>query len=313
MADADYQRLGAACFCGEPVKLWSGRGRRPRYCGSHKEPPRTPPAKEQKQCPGCRGIFICATDWQVYCTRPCRVRATLGYKPRDEVRTYACVRCSKSFESAYLNPMYCGQKCKKAAFRARNPEAAKLCAYIAKHCTRCGKAEGHRRDWALCLKCRRSDKLAASREAGRAMAEAKHKAAARDAVCAGCGAVYCPLYGRNLGPKRLCSEACSSELRRKHARAAKMKRKAHERGAHAESVDPYKVFSRDGWRCKLCGVATPRHLRGTNEHNAPELDHVHPISRGGPHTYANTQCLCRSCNGFKSDRTMNEMHEALAA
>lgn len=325
MADADYQRLSAACFCGEPVKLWSGRGRRPRYCGSHKEPPRTPPAKEHKQCPACRGIFVSARDWQVYCTKTCRLRATKGIKPRDEVRSYACVRCSKSFESTYWAPMYCSKTCKKAASIERSPERKKayaaraaarkaptLCAYFAKACERCSRCEGRRQDWRLCSACVRSDQMAAAREAYTAMAEAKHKAAGRAVECDECGAAYCPLYGFKPGPTPLCSP-CSRTRKKRHKATHRAKRNAVERGADAEDVNPYKVFARDGWACKLCGIATPEHLRGTIEHNAPELDHVRPISKGGQHTYANTQCLCRSCNGFKSDRTMDELAEALAA
>lgn len=71
------------------------------------------------------------------------------------------------------------------------------------------------------------------------------------------------------------------------------------------------VFQRDGWRCRFCGIDTPESLRGTHEHNAPELDHIVPLARGGQHSYDNTQCLCRACNGFKSNRTMAELEKVL--
>ncbi len=325
MADADYQRLGAACHCGAPVKLWSGRGRRPRYCLKHKEPPPQPAPKETKECPACRGIFVSARYEQVYCSRTCAVRTRRWSKPRDEVRRFTCAHCGSAFESKHPSPLYCRKACKKLASMARNPErkiayAARakakrlemkppLCAYFAKWCARCGKADGQRRDWALCQSCRRADALAAGREAARAWNEAKHKAAARESACDECGAVYCRLYGCKSG---LCA-VCQPVKQRQNRRAAKIKRRAAERGAEAENVDPWRVFARDGWKCRLCGVDTPRHLRGSIEHNAPELDHVVPLSRGGPHTYANTQCLCRSCNGFKSDRTIDEVAAELAA
>lgn len=328
MAEADYQRLGAACYCGQPVKLWSGRGRRPKYCEGHTGPPR-PKAKEQKECPACRGIFVSARYEQTYCSRTCGSRTRRGNKPRDEVRSFICAHCSSAFESRHPSPMYCRKACKKLASMARDPErktayAARarakrvamapppLCAYFAKHCERCGKADGRRQEWALCRACSRADALSAGRAASLALNVAKHKAAGREVECDECGAVYCPLYGRN-GPKKLCSEACAQGRRRQQARTAKIRRYAAERGAEAENVNPWMVFERDGWSCRLCNVNTPKRLRGTYEHNAPELDHVVPLSRGGPHTYANTQCLCRSCNGFKSDRTMDEVERALAA
>lgn len=333
MADADYQRLSAACHCGEPVKLWSGRGRRPRYCLKHKEPPPQPAPKETKECPACRGIFVSETPWQVWCTRTCSARVRKGHKPREEVRSFTCAHCGLAFESSNAPaPMYCRKACKKAACMARDPErktayanrakanmAAKqlemsaLCAYFAKSCVRCGNADGQRQDWTLCRGCKRDDALRVARDAAKAWGEAKHKAAAREAACDECGAVFCPLYGVKPGVKRLCSDDCSRSRRRQQVRAAKLKRRAVERGADAEHVNPWRVFARDGWKCKMCGIDTPKRLRGTIEHNAPELDHVHPVSKGGAHTYANTQCLCRSCNQFKLDRTMEQMARLLAA
>lgn len=80
-------------------------------------------------------------------------------------------------------------------------------------------------------------------------------------------------------------------------RANRLKRKALERGAKiGKAFDPFLVFKRDGWRCQMCGVSTPQKLRGTTNPNAPELDHITPLSKGGKHTMDNTQCSCRCCN-----------------
>ena len=105
---------------------------------------------------------------------------------------------------------------------------------------------------------------------------------------------------------RLCSEACRALRARllnavsPSRKAAKVKRKAVLRGAMAaETVVPIKVFARDGWRCQLCGIYTPKRIRGANQPNSPELDHIVPLASGGAHSYANTQCLCRSCNSSK--------------
>lgn len=64
----------------------------------------------------------------------------------------------------------------------------------------------------------------------------------------------------------------------------------------AETFLPIDVFKRDRWRCQLCGKRTPKAEVGTNAMTAPTLDHIVPLSRGGPHTLANTQCACRRCN-----------------
>ncbi len=152
--------------------------------------------------------------------------------------------------------------------------------------------------------------LLAAREASRALNEAKHRAAGKTITCAGCGSNFCPLYGTKL--TGVCPE-CRPVLNREHARATKLKRHKRIKSGVRELVIRRKVFERDGWSCRLCGIATPRALMGAMAHNAPELDHIVPVSRGGNHTYANTQCLCRSCNGWKAARTMEEAVAALAA
>lgn len=41
---------------------------------------------------------------------------------------------------------------------------------------------------------------------------------------------------------------------------------------------------------------------GTYKVNAPELDHIIPIAKGGAHVWSNLQCACRECNAAKSDK-----------
>jgi 5-methylcytosine-specific restriction endonuclease McrA len=96
-----------------------------------------------------------------------------------------------------------------------------------------------------------------------------------------------------------CKVARAEESRKKWKRAGKAKRRAAARGSDAERFDPFEIFDRDGWRCHLCGVKTVKAKRGTHHPLAPELDHIIPISKGGPHTRANTACSCRRCNHAK--------------
>ena len=80
-----------------------------------------------------------------------------------------------------------------------------------------------------------------------------------------------------------------------------------------EAVDPIAVFERDKWTCQICRAKTPRARRGTNEPNAPELDHIIPLAKGGSHTWVNLQCACRRCNGAKGDRPMGQLLLAVIA
>jgi len=123
--------------------------------------------------------------------------------------------------------------------------------------------------------------------------------------CKVCKADYTP---DNTGgrPTVFCSDRCVIDDVRRVRRIAKLTKKARLKRVIVESVDPFKVFDRDRWRCQLCGVVTPKKLRGTINPNAPELDHIQPISKGGSHTYINTQCACRKCNIVKSNRPLGQ-------
>lgn len=127
------------------------------------------------------------------------------------------------------------------------------------------------------------------------------------AACDECGVEFLP--SADYRRRKFCAEGCA---RRHSKRIAKAKREARERTDQAESVNPFKVFSRDGWRCYICGVDTPRSLRGTNDPRAPELEHVVPLARGGSHTYENTACACRACNGAKGTRLPAEIERVAA-
>jgi len=79
------------------------------------------------------------------------------------------------------------------------------------------------------------------------------------------------------------------------------------RGVDADCIDPIAVFDSYDWKCAYCRCDTPRDKRGSSDDDAPELDHVAPIAKGGQHTYANTQLLCRACNAAKSDLVIQRL------
>jgi len=75
-----------------------------------------------------------------------------------------------------------------------------------------------------------------------------------------------------------------------HIRRARIKDNGY------EHINFIKVFDEAKWKCKMCGSRTPKTKMGTMEDNAPTLDHIIHISKGGSHTYNNVQLLCRHCN-----------------
>ncbi|RAO26486.1 hypothetical protein PSN13_06514 [Micromonospora saelicesensis] len=64
--------------------------------------------------------------------------------------------------------------------------------------------------------------------------------------------------------------------------------------------DRSEVFVRDQWVCQLCGLPTDV-TASPFDPASPTVDHVVPLSKGGEHTLANTQCSHLGCNSSKAD------------
>jgi 5-methylcytosine-specific restriction endonuclease McrA len=67
-----------------------------------------------------------------------------------------------------------------------------------------------------------------------------------------------------------------------------------------EPISKVLVFQRDSYRCGICGEQTD-HTVDFPDPLAPTLDHVVPMSKGGPHLYSNVQCAHFECNKRKAD------------
>lgn len=114
-----------------------------------------------------------------------------------------------------------------------------------------------------------------------------HSQPAYTRICEGCGGEFVPKKGDRV---RFCSRKCYFQW-------ASRKPPYEARGLNRRTI-----FRRDGWKCRACGRATPSNLVGTHAPNAPELDHIIPISKGGTHSSENVQLLCRECNHRKADK-----------
>lgn len=229
----------------------------------------------------------------------------------DGIHYFICAQCGKNAARPYrgsgVRPTLCSSACKTAAWRGRNPDynkanrereaiSRRLRPHVVvkmplevKHCQECG-CRFHGAGLVCGDECRKAKACRVIREAS----AAKHSKEER--CCAECGKVFTPQYGDNL--RKFCSRDCS---KRSVKRTYRKRKRATLKAATVESVNPTMVFERDGWKCQICFVKTPRRLRGSCEPRAPELDHIIPLAHGGEHSYRNTQCLCRACNAAKSD------------
>lgn len=220
-----------------------------------------------------------------------------------------CAHCGESFETQRQNAMYCSNACKVAAWNAKHGRTVykyekKVSPYWTGYCSDCSVAIGGVRERCRCIDCQKvADKDYMSAWA-LADAERKHRDAGLVVACDECAVLFCPLYGASHTRLCLC---CKSYRDSKSKGISRLARKMRQKCQTVESVNPFKVFDRDGWICQLCKRKTPKKLRGTIDPRAPELDHIMPVSLGGEHSYRNTQCSCRACNGSKSNRPMGQM------
>ena len=251
---------------------------------------------------------------------------------------YTCEGCNVLFDSDRPK-RYCTKKCNRAHLKKTGPKLTRL-EYLAKvrenaasrfHCKFCGieaqrsmsgtnTAKGYVNKFCS-MRCRdaltkqvraeiqflrglalsRKRKFVAAKRLLGTLQNVARKKAMAEKHCQVCGDVVGYVFGR---PRTFCSSSCAqkTESAKSLKRAHKQRRTAVTRGCkEARALDPLKVFDRDGWKCQICGVRTPKKLRGSTHRHAPELDHVVAISRGGSHTWENVQCSCWSCNGVKSN------------
>jgi 5-methylcytosine-specific restriction endonuclease McrA len=107
------------------------------------------------------------------------------------------------------------------------------------------------------------------------------------------------------GPRRrFCSNHCKATDKRR--RWGKHDQRAKRLGQPHQHINRTHVFVRDRWTCHLCGIRTPPALRGKNQPNSPELDHIIPLAKGGGHLYANVACACRACNSAKGSTILGQ-------
>lgn len=245
------------------------------------------------------GIELTRKTQKKYCSVSCQKAHRSVLTGMKRIRT--CKWCGKEFVMRWPSGkarkgeanegQFCSRKCKGLAKRNKL-----TCPVYVKECSICGKWFTSRHQRARCsdectLEYNRL--VAYKRNSGRQVITK---------ICKECGNEFTPEYGCK---KRIfCSDMCSKKNGR---RKCKGTRRAKKRGNGHEAFDPIDVLRRDKWRCQLCGVRTPKKLRGTWELNAPELDHIVPLSMGGEHSMRNSQCLCRKCNSEKGATTRGQL------
>ena len=306
MADGHGSGHALSCqVCGVQFQQSTGRGRPRKRCEVCIPPRLGQRHQGDRSCIECGTAIKRGTRKQL-CSTQCRASRTRrliiekararGVAPAKRAQARTCAHCGISF----IRPnspsrdagLYCGRPCSFAAMRERRlaKEAALPLKPRPADCVLCG------------ARCKRVGDKCCSAECAKRLKRSQYRdIPLPPRACGCCGVLFIPT-DRSMGPKVYCSGICRARSLREQKRKARRVRRARERAGGGNSFDPLDVLRRDGWRCYLCGKDTPQKLRGSYHPDAPELDHVIPVSKGGQHTTGNTRCACRACNQVKSDR-----------
>lgn len=164
------------------------------------------------------------------------------------------------------------------------------CNVFYKVCKRCNNVETRRRKPTNKLKDYCRDCARVVNMLGRTFEVQEIKTA-----CFKCGVVHIAKAVNSTCPE------CREKAKRKYRKSRNKKRKALKRGAKVgHNIVASKVFNKDKWRCRQCKCKVQK--KDIYADNAAELDHIVPLSIGGPHTYSNVQTLCRKCNLEKGNK-----------
>lgn len=318
----ETKNANRACVdCGASIANLHGLHIRCKDCGPYK-----PLDLPERSCEVCGKSYKPKATKGRYCSRACHSRK------KGKKYECTCTVCGTKWLASRKDSQFCSVACGNKSgnkwagiSKERRSEIAKQRwyanpsniearirsqhrAYIEagqrqRTCDECGRTHSRRPDATTCS--RRCSKARARR-----LAWELRRAPIN---CKWCGVWFSRLKGdadNRVGAKVTCSDECEVHIHRDIARAHKAKRRAMKKtNGPYERISPRKVFERDGWHCCGCGAETPSELRGTYDDNAPEMDHIVPLSKGGTHTMDNVHLLCRLCNLLKSDMDWREFQK----
>jgi hypothetical protein len=257
-------------------------------------------------CPACNKEFKPSHYYpsQRFCSRKCQCHHN-AIKGKNIL--CICKYCGKKYHPKQISyNKYCSRECRfnylheRKAKREQAIELAKQNKPIpVRTCHICGITFQSNTNANYCSgKCRKEKARI------KALEYDKKKFIPKTFNCKQCGKSVTTQYGDKLDT--FCSKKCNKKYTKRLIERNHRKR-ARKYGCEYKPVRPVKIFERDNWHCRICGRPTTKKLRGTIKPNAPELDHIIPLSLGGSHTEINLQCACRECNINKSNKAKAQM------
>lgn len=161
-----------------------------------------------------------------------------------------------------------------------------ICGFQIHHCKGCGMMRRYRND----EQPPKSGYLKCCKHLHRW--ECEHK----EVKCRTCGVLFIGKFANSMCNEcvRKSVRAVKNRMRREYATHMSRARK---HGVVCEKVRRSVVYKRDNYACYACGCS----VVDCKEYRPDQatLDHVIPMAKGGPHTYANVKTMCMRCNTRK--------------
>lgn len=96
-------------------------------------------------------------------------------------------------------------------------------------------------------------------------------------------------------------DPCQTKADRRVGRHSRHRRRAAMTHASAERFTDLEIYQRDRWMCGICKKRISQRALWPDR-MAATIDHLIPVSQGGPHTRANVRAAHYSCNSARSNR-----------
>jgi len=243
-------------------------------------------------------------------------------KPGVQIRSAACKQCGKPFDflPTDRNRKFCSVDCSKAAgrqnckrYRAEKRYAGRK---WGKFKDPTYKPPPRYKDF-ICKRCGTSFRSSQSSAHYCSTTCMAFELSERNRIyplstCSTCGKSFKPSRPNRKQVaagyiQKTCSYQCAGMSERPNKPTRRSQTERLKKSGYWHPVDPIKVFDRDGWKCHLCGIRTPKRLRGTTDDRAPECDHIVPLAAGGAHSYENSACSCRRCNREKGATPLGQL------
>lgn len=292
--------------CGEDFERDATVGRPPAYCSPQCRKAACNDAKRSRyvkkkdprpvhECPLCGNAFVIKRPGQRFCSPLCAKRST-GQSRRVVREAKKCCSCRQPYQPRPdRRKHFCSRECCFASLKKGRWMRGFCREFVQKNGGLIWRQPERVVYW--CLGCGVDFTPKGSEQFCSDSCQSQHESR----TCKKCRSCGCSMPKDLRNNARYCSERCRKVVQRKHRRLANKRRRFRERSnAMQELYNPFDIFRRDSWICGICFKPTDPAAFYPDPQSAT-IDHIVPVSRGGPDTAANVQCAHALCNSIKGD------------